>query len=246
MANIEVHRDSMMLARAVAEHIVRVAEAALTTQHRFTIALAGGSTPKLAYQILANEYGSLIDWGRTFVFFGDERCVPPDNKQSNYHMARDTLLDHVKLPMGNIYRLKGEDDPAQAANEYEEVLRQFFTGFRIEDDIVRPRFDLVLLGMGDDGHTASLFPGTTALHERDHWVTANYVEKLDAWRLTLTPVAINSASQVTFVVTGSGKAEAVRRVHSDETDPYEYPSKLIQPDDGAILWMLDKAAAAQL
>lgn len=244
---IEVYSNSQSLARAAATHFSDVAEAAVTTQHRFTVALAGGNTPRLTYQLLTtSEFTSMVDWSKTFVFWGDERCVPPQDPESNYHMARDYLLDYVKMPMGNIYRMKGEDDPVQAAIDYEEMLRKFFTGARIDDEVIRPRFDLVMLGLGDDGHTASLFPGTDALRERDRWAVANYVEAKDSWRLTLTPVALNSAAQVIFIVSGASKAEMLRKILHEDVEADEYPAKLIQPDDGEVLWLVDDAAASKL
>jgi 6-phosphogluconolactonase len=247
MRNIEIYPDMQSLARAAAERIVSAAEAAMTTQNRFSIALAGGSTPRVTYQLLAtSEFLPLIDWAQSHVFFGDERCVPSDHQDSNYHMAREALLDYVKIPMSSIYRMRGEDDPQQAAMEYESRMRAFFTGARAGGDAGRPRFDLVLLGMGEDGHTASLFPGTAALHERERWAAANYVEAKESWRLTLTVPALNAAEQVIFLVAGENKAEALRQVFSDESDPYQYPAKLIQPDDGQVLWLVDAAAAALL
>lgn len=246
MRKLEIYPDAQMLARAAAEHIVTIAEAAVTTQNRFVVALAGGSTPRATYQVLATrEFLPLIDWSQSYVFFGDERCVPPDDHESNYHMAREALLDYVNIPMSSIYRMRGEDDPHHAADTYGQVLYHFFSG-RTGVDYAVPRFDLVLLGMGDDGHTASLFPGTAALHEQERWVTANYVEAKETWRLTLTQGVLNAAAHVIFLVSGESKAEALKQVFSEDSDPYHYPAKLIQPGDGELLWLVDEAAAALL
>ena len=199
--------------------------------------LAGGSTPKAAYEILARDYAEAIDWGRVHAFFGDERTVPPDHEDSNYRMAREALLDHV--PVGGVHRIRGELPPDEAAASYEGELRAFFEG---EDP---PRFDLILLGLGEDGHTASLFPETSALEVTDRLVVANPVLKLDTTRITLTAPVLNAAHDVSFLVAGGGKAEALKEVIEGDADPRAYPAKLVGPP-GGLTWMVDRAAASML
>ncbi|MBC7871330.1 MAG: 6-phosphogluconolactonase, partial [Chitinophagaceae bacterium] len=163
----------------------------------------------------------------------------PDHADSNYRMTREALLDHVRIPAANVHRMQGEIDPSQAANAYEYELRAFF-------GTAQPRFDLVMLGMGDDGHTASLFPGTAALDEEIRAVTANYVDKLHTWRITLTQTAINHAAAITFLVAGESKAVILREVINGPYQPEIYPSQLIDPVEGQLIWLVDDAAAALL
>jgi 6-phosphogluconolactonase len=199
--------------------------------------LAGGSTPKATYGILARDYAERIDWSRVHVFFGDERNVPPDHEDANYRMAREALLDHV--PIGGVHRMRGELPPDEAAAAYEVELREFFGAEKL------PRFDLILLGIGGDGHTASLFPETPALEVHDRWVVANPVPKLDTTRITLTVPVINAARSVVFLAAGEDKAEALKEILEGDADPREYPAKLVQPPGGPE-WMLDRAAAGSL
>jgi 6-phosphogluconolactonase len=199
--------------------------------------LAGGSTPKATYGILARDYAERIDWSRVHVFFGDERNVPPDHEDANYRMAREALLDHV--PIGGVHRMRGELPPDEAAAAYEVELREFFGAEKL------PRFDLILLGIGGDGHTASLFPETPALEVHDRWVVANPVPKLDTTRITLTVPVINAARSVVFLAAGEDKAEALKEILEGDADPREYPAKLVQPLGGPE-WMLDRAAAGSL
>jgi len=241
--NVRVYPDADLLKRAAAEHMTALSEASINAQGYFSIALSGGSTPKAVYELLTDKsFSRYVDWEHTHIFWGDERCVPPDHTESNYRMARLALLDQVPLPVSNIHRMKGEIDPAQAAAEYEQMLRQFFA--RRRDGVVR--FDLVLLGMGDDGHTASLFPGTPAIEENERLVVENYVEKLEAWRLTLTAPVINAAEHVTFLVSGKSKAEMLQQVLEGPEQPYDLPAQLIQPASGHLLWLIDEPAAARL
>jgi 6-phosphogluconolactonase len=244
---LEVYPDQKSLMRAAAEKVVALGDTALTTRGRFTFALSGGKTPRPLYQLLASdEFLPLLDWQQTQIFWGDERCVPPEHPDSNYRMARELLLDYVPLPMDHIYRIKGELEPYQAAEQYDERLHTFFSGRAGTPEAPLPRFDLVLLGIGDDGHTASLFPHTPGLTEDNKWVTAHWVEKLDAWRLTLTPTALNAASHLLFVVEGANKAEALKAIFDPNTDPMTYPAKLVQPRDGTVTWLVDEAAARLL
>ena len=234
--HIDRFPDTLSLARGAAEQTVTLAQTTIAAHDRFSIALSGGFSPRTLYEALAtNEFAPRIDWTRTFVFWSDERCVPPDHTDSNYRMARERLLDHTPLPQQNVHRMQGEIDPVQAAANYEQTLRLFFGTEAL------PRFDLVLLGMGDDGHTASLFPGTTALRETTRWVTENYVEKYDSWRVTLTPVVINAAANITFLITGENKLRALREVLYGVYQPDLYPSQLIDPGNGHLRWLVDEA-----
>lgn len=205
---------------------------------RVTIALSGGSTPVRMHELLAGIDG--IDWSQVHVFWGDERTVPPDHDESNFRMARETLLDRVEIPSQNIHRMRGEIDPEQAANEYEQELREVFGTGRTEV----PRFDIVVLGMGADGHTASLFPGTSALTERDRLAVANEVPQLDTVRITLTFPVLNAARQVLFLVAGADKADPARQAIVQDGDVP--PAGFVHPEPGQLLWLLDAAAGSQL
>ena len=233
--NLVVHETPQELAQAAARDFAAKAEAAIGERGRFTVALAGGSTPKATYEILARDYADELDWSKVHIFFGDERTVPPDHEDSNYRMAQRTLLSHV--PVGSVHRMRGELPPAEAAAAYEEELREFF-GASDEP----PSLDLILLGIGEDGHTASLFPETSALEIHDRWVVANPVLKLETTRLTLTVPVINSARAVNFLVAGAGKAEALKQILQGDADPRQYPAKLVRPAGGPV-WMVDRAAA---
>ena len=232
--NMCVYENVQQLSQAAAHNFVEEARKALQEFGRFAVALAGGSTPKSTYETLAAEYGGTrdLDWGRVHFFFGDERSVPPDHEDSNYRMAYEALLSHVAA--GSVHRMRGELKPAEAAALYEHELEEFFGG--------PPRFDLVLLGIGEDGHTASLFPRTPALEVSDRWAVENPVKKLETTRITLTRPAISAAKNVVFLVAGEGKAEALKEILEDNVDPHDYPAKLIKPADEP-LWMLDHAAA---
>ncbi len=237
MANIQVYPNIVALVQNVADYIASVARSSIADHGCFNLGLSGGHTPRPALEFLAST--TTINWSRVYVFWGDERCVPPDHPASNYRLARELLLDLVPIPTEQIFRIRGELDPAEAAADYQAILHAHFGN-------IQPRFDLMFQGIGDDGHTASLYPETLALHDRQHWVVANYVEKLSAWRVTLTPQAINAASHIMFMVSGQHKAQAVREVLQGDFHPDQYPAQLIQPDDGELVWMLDAAAAALL
>jgi 6-phosphogluconolactonase len=193
------------------------------------------------FQILAEKpYADTIPWRSIYFFWGDERCVPPDHADSNYRTADETLLSQVPIPRENIFRIPAEDeDHERAAANYSETLRKFFG----EE---RPSFDLVFLGMGADGHTASLFPGTRALHVNDRIAVANYVEKFQSWRITLTAATINRARNIIFLVAGADKAPALKEVIEGPRNPELYPSQLIEPSNGSLLWMVDEAATKLL
>jgi 6-phosphogluconolactonase len=233
--------DAEAVARAAAERFVELAARSIAERDRFAVALAGGTTPRRVYELLAgDELRERVEWARVHVFFGDERSVPADHADSNYRMANEALLSRVPLAPENIHRMEGQGDAAANASRYEDELRGYFA------EVGRPRFDLLMLGMGDDGHTLSLFPHTQALDETSLWVAANHVEKLGAWRITLTAKAANAARHVLFLVTGAGKAERLREVIFGERNPQRLPSQLIRPEDGRLEWIIDEAAAAQL
>jgi 6-phosphogluconolactonase len=241
-AEVQIFPDIAALSSAGAAGFAQAAREAVTVRGRFTVALAGGSTPRGLYlQLAANEQSgaSRLPWDRIHVFFGDERCVPPDHPESNFRMASESLLARVPIPPANVHRLRGEDDPARAAAEAERDLREFFgTG--------RPKFDLVLLGLGTDGHTASLFPETEALRESVRLVAANWVPKLNAHRLTLTLPVLNNAEEIGFLVTGAEKAKVLTEILRPSASGFAHPASAVRPTCGRLLWLVDESAAAGL
>lgn len=238
--------DAEELAREAARRFAELAERFVRSARRFTVALSGGSTPKAMFRTLHEKpYADSLPWRSIFFFWGDERCVPPDHADSNYRMANETLLSKVPVPRENIFRIPAEDeDHERAAASYSETIRQFVNPVATEPE--QPHFDLVFLGMGADGHTASLFPGTAALRVNDRIAAANYVEKLQSWRITLTAGTINRARNIVFLVAGEDKAPALKEVIEGERDPEKYPSQLIEPCNGSMLWIVDEAAARLL
>jgi 6-phosphogluconolactonase len=244
-AEVAVFADDDSLMRAEGERLVAAARDAIEARGRFLLALAGGSTPRRLYELLSNPpFVDRIDWSRTHVFWGDERCVPPDHTESNYRMVREALLDRVPLPQENIHRIHGEDDPHAAAQAYEEELHGFFGP---GEGPPERSFDEVLLGMGNDGHTASLFPGTPAVTEQRRWVMAQHIEQpRSMWRITLTPPVINAANDVDFLVTGAAKAQRLREVLEGNGGKETLPAQRIVPKQGSLHWMVDAAAGARL
>jgi 6-phosphogluconolactonase len=241
MLNPIVFPDQPGFIDGAADFIVDCAAQAIADHGRFTIALSGGGTPRPIYVRLATtDYRDRIEWSKVHIFFGDERCVPPDDSRSNYRMAREALLDHVSLPSDHIHRLQGETDPPQAALLYEQELQHLFRSLTF------PVFDLICLGLGDNGHTASLFPGTAALREKERWVVAQYVEVMATWRVTFTAPLINAARHIVFLVEGAGKAEVVWRVLAGPYQPDVLPAQLIQPVNGQLHWLADAAAASKI
>ncbi|HJQ25922.1 MAG TPA: 6-phosphogluconolactonase [Blastocatellia bacterium] len=247
-AQVRVYRDAQEVALKAARHFARLADQYVVGSGRFTVALSGGSTPRAMFSLLAEApFADTVPWDSIYFFWGDERSVPPDHADSNYRMANETLLSRVPVPAEHIFRIPAElPDPQAAADLYSETLLGFFAQPGSSSDTALPRFDLIFLGMGPDGHTASLFPGTTALKVTDKIVAANYVEKFNANRITLTAPTINNARNVTFVVAGPDKAEALSEVLEGDFQPELYPSQLIHPEHGSLLWMVDEAAAARL
>jgi 6-phosphogluconolactonase len=236
--NLLLYETPEELAEASARDFAARTQETIDERGRFAVALAGGSTPKATYEVLARDYANELDWSRVHVFFGDERTVPPDHEDSNYRMAYETLLSHV--PVGSVHRMRGELPPDEAAAAYEEELRAFFGQVDI------PGLDLILCGLGEDGHTLSLFPETAALDVNDRWVVANPVLKLGTTRLTLTIPVLNVSRAVTFVVAKESKAEALKEVLEGDADPRAYPAKLVRPESRDLTWMVDRAAARLL
>jgi 6-phosphogluconolactonase len=242
-AEIRTLTTPQELFSAAAEEVVRATNEAVAQRGRFTIALSGGSTPKSLFNLLATNAKTTLPWDRMFFFWGDERHVPPTDPDSNYRMADETMLSKIPVAAGNVFRIPTENpDAAAAAEAYEQTLRKFFDLKQGEF----PRFDLILLGMGPDGHTASLFPNTAALQETSRLVVANWVEKMKTHRLTLTLPVLNAARCVTFLVSGIDKAPALHEVLESDAPADQYPSKLIHPTDGKLIWLIDRAAASQL
>ena len=231
------------LFEAAAELVASAASEAVADRGRFTIALSGGSTPKSLYTLLATNARTSLPWERMFFFFGDERHVPPTDPESNYRMADEAMLSKVPVAPSNVFRVQAENPDAKAAAEaYEQTLRKFFA---LEAGQV-PAFDLILLGMGPDGHTASLFPGTEALNEKSKLVVANWVEKLKTHRITLTLPVLNAAQCVAFLVSGTDKAPVLKSVLEGDAPGEQYPAKLVRPAQGKLIWLLDRAAASGL
>jgi 6-phosphogluconolactonase len=231
------------LFQAAADEVIHAATAAVAERGRFTIALSGGSTPKNLYTLIAANASTNLPWAQMFFFWGDERHVPPDDPDSNYRMAKEAFLSKIPVPPGNIFRVPAENpDAAAAAEAYEQTLRKFFAAGPGEF----PHFDLILLGMGPDGHAASLFPETAALQEKSRLVVANWVEKLGTSRITFTLPLLNAARCVAFLVSGIDKAAALHEVLEGNAPGEKYPSKLVQPSAGKLIWFVDRAAASQL
>jgi 6-phosphogluconolactonase len=244
--SIQISPDRQTLIESAAAYIAELAAKGIRDSGRFTLALSGGNTPRPVYARLAQPpYAGHIDWSRVHIFFGDERCVPPQDERSNYYMARAALLDHVPIPAGNVHRIRGEDQPETAAAQYISELQDAFGG-KSGAGAPNSGFDLILLGMGDNGHTASLFPGLAGVTEGSRWVMAQYVEVMTMWRVTMTPVLINAARNVAFLVSGSDKAGMLSRVLEGPYEPVVLPSQSIKPDKGELRWLLDAPAAANL
>lgn len=243
-SNIQTFADPKSLAHAAVAHFVQIAREAIETQDKFTVALSGGSTPKALYALLATApWQNQLDWNQVHLFWGDERHVPPSDSSSNFRMTQEQLLSQVPIPPENIHRIKAENPNANAAAiEYERELKHFFQLGEHEF----PRFDLVLLGMGANGHTASLFPGTDAVHEQSRLVVAPWVEELNTDRITLTPPVINNAAKIIFFVTGTEKAAPLKAVLEGPYQPDRLPAQIIHPTQGKVVWMVDQAAASAL
>ena len=243
--NKQVYKDLETLSTELAEWITSLIAEKLLIQPRFCIALSGGNTPKKLNDLLAaSPYKERIDWKKVHVFFGDERAVPFEDERNNAHMAFDTLLDKVNIPRDQIHIMQTQFPPEKAAGEYEKVLRQYFGGN--ENYLPEKSFDLILLGMGDDGHTLSLFPGTPVIHEEVKWVTSFFLPAQNMYRITITKNIANQADYIVFMISGSGKAHALHEVLEGEYNPDLYPSQVIEPVHGELHFFIDEAAAAAL
>jgi 6-phosphogluconolactonase len=241
----KVLKDGEALARAMAEQLLAAAQEAVASRGVARIAISGGNTPKRTFEMLADPAAtefSVFPWDKTDLFWVDERCVPPDDKDSNYRMTKLALLDKVSLAADHIFRIEGELDPELAAARYESTIRN---RFRLEGAEL-PTFDLVALGMGPDGHTASLFPHTAGIHELTRIAIANHVPQKETWRVTLTSPVINQGRKVVFLIGGTDKAEVLGNVLGNKYDPETWPSQVIQPKSGQLLMLLDQAAAAKV
>lgn len=237
---IRIFKTIKAVNEAVAELLIDVAKKSVTDRGRFLLCLSGGATPKRLYTLLASpQYQTFMPWKDTYVFWGDERCVPANDKKNNSRMAFDILLSKVDIPSGNIFPVPVELPPDKAAKTYEDTLHNFFGN-------ETPRFDFILLGLGDNGHTASLFPGTSVLHEELKWVKEVFIEDLDMYRITMTAKFINRARYISFLVTGEEKAMILNTVLTGSYHPQQYPAQLIGPLRGEIYWFIDAQAATIL
>ena len=260
---IHIYKDSEELSYAAAKWIADAIAATLQNNDRCTIALSGGSTPERLHKILAaSPYKEQIDWSRLHVFWGDERAVPFEDSRNNARMAYDTLLDFVPVPAAQIHVMRTDIAPEASALEYEKILHRYFDGAAggtpatgrtpaaggtlPGDGSAANSFDIVLLGMGDDGHTLSLFPGTAVVHEEKAWATAFFLKAQDMYRITLTKTIVNRAARIAFLTAGTKKAHALREVLKGEYNPDLYPSQEIKPVNGELHWFVDEAAAAGL
>ena len=236
---VKILPDNAALTQTAAQEFHRLAESAVQERGRFSVALSGGNTPRAIYSLLASEHKEL-PWDRIHVFWGDERHVPPDHPDSNFRMASESLLSKVPIPEKNIHRIHAELDAEAAAAEYDQQLVNFFHLSNHD----WPRFDLIFLGIGEDGHTASLFPGSQALAETSHRVMANWVEKFKTFRITLTFPVLNHAAEVVFLVSGAGKAQVLNQVLRPGAN--KYPAQSVRPENGRLLWLVDQDAGSLL
>jgi 6-phosphogluconolactonase len=236
---LQVYRNAGQLAEALADLFVTTGSVAMAERGAFYVALSGGNTPRAAYELLGGEpRREQLSWSDVFIYFGDERCVPPNDEQSNYRMAEKTFLRSVPIPHANVHRIAGEADPGHAANEYASILRADLGN--------APQFDLVMLGLGPDGHTASLFPGAAPDVDDEALVRAVYAKSQMMWRVTMTPKVINLARTVVFALEGPDKALAFAAVYEGPLDPVKYPAQIVHPVSGRLIWMVDELAAGTL
>lgn len=241
ISNVSVFDTPEQLAIAAAERFVECAYEFHGTLDRFSVALAGGNTPRRVYELLATDrFKNRIEWPQVNLFFGDERCVPPDHPDSNYAMVYESLISKVPISAKNVHRIIGEGNANENARTYENQLRTFFAG------LSWPRFDLALLGMGEDGHTASLFPNSSALRETSQWVVPTRNEQSGQDRITLTAPVFNHASRVMFLITGKKKAQRLKEVLRHEPGSEQLPAQAITPIEGTLEWLVDADAASLL
>jgi 6-phosphogluconolactonase len=238
---IRIFKDLEKLSKDAANLFLEKSSEAIAERGRFLVALNGGGTPARLFSMLASDYKDRVDWAHVHVFWGDERCVPPDNPGSSYGQARELFLSKVSIPEENVHRVKGELSPTEASREYALVLKEYSS-----PPLDFPRFDLVYLGMGEDGHTASLFPGSpTDVNDPTVAVTAHYQDR-PANRVSLSPLVFNNARTIVFMVTGEKKAVTLAKVLSDRFDPEKYPAQRISVKNGDLLWLIDEEAASRL
>jgi 6-phosphogluconolactonase len=232
--------DLESVCREAAALFVRQAQLSVTHRERFAVALSGGHTPRCLYEILAGPpFRDKVAWEKTHVFWGDERCVPADDRRSNALMTRQVLLDHVPVPPDQIHPILCHEKPTKSAKQYSNLLHDFFSGGP-------PVFDLILLGLGENGHTASLFPQAEILKDQTAWTASIYVKEQDMHRVTLMPAVINRARLVVFLVSGGCEASALKEVLTEPFDPFRLPAQVVRPQTGELVWLVDKAATAQL
>lgn len=237
---MHIYKNTDELSVALAEWMITYIRETLEKKGRFTIALSGGSTPQKLYGILASSpYLEKIDWPNLHVFWGDERAVPFNDERNNARMAYETLLNHVPVPSHQIHIMRTDIEPEDAALEYEKILHLYF-------DKTPTSFDLVLLGMGDDGHTLSLFPGTEVVHEKNAWTKAFFLEAQQMHRITLTAPVVNKSAAIVFLAAGSNKSATLKQVVKGTYQPDRYPSQLICPQNGELHWFVDEAAALEV
>ena len=238
---VYVLKDLDAISHHACSLFIRLASNSLAGKETFAVALSGGSTPKRFYALLGSDpYRNQIDWRRVHCFWTDERCVPQDHEESNFRMACDLLLSKVPIPAKNLHRIKGEEDPENSAGDYHDTLVRFFGGSGF------PMFDLIILGMGEDGHTASLFPGSKWLEERERFAVPVYMERPNLDRVTLTLPVLNQAAQILFLVAGYSKAAVLHHVLEDGFQTTRYPAGLIHPIRGDLTWLIEEEAASQL
>ena len=240
--HIAIHPDLDTISQQAAAYITRIAREAIVTRGRFTLALSGGNTPKMLYSLLASEpYSSQIDWQLVDIFWSDERCVPPDDPESNYRMAQEVLLSRISIPVPQVHRMPADRADREAASlDYTRDMQRVFGTNGVPD------FDLLQLGMGPEAHTASLFPHQPSLHETQRLVMPVTVPKPPPDRLTFTPPILNAAHHVLFLVTGADKADALRAVIEGPPNPDEYPAQIVRPTNGEVTWMVDSAIAQKI
>jgi 6-phosphogluconolactonase len=237
---LEIFKDPDSLLTALSEFILKRAQEAIARKGRFDFVLSGGGSPKILFELLASEsYQDKIDWSKVFFFFGDERYVPLDDPQSNYRMAKKALFDRLVIAEDHVFPINTALPPTECARDYEKTIRKHFKNGSIS-------FDFILLGLGDNSHTASLFPHTTVLHERQALIKEIFVEEVNMYRITFTAPLINAGTTIAFLVYGKSKAEAVHHILEDSRNVEEYPAQLIQPVTGELYWFLDKAAAEKI
>ncbi len=239
--SLRIFADIESLSQWAAQKIVEKSRDAISARGQFLLVLNGGGTPRRLFELLGSDFRGKIDWSKTHIFWGDERCVPPEDKESNYGQARGTFLTRVDVPESNIHRVKGELEPSEASKDYSFVLKRFASS-----PLDWPRFDLVLLGMGEDGHTASLFPGSPVNDIEPVIAVTGHYQGRPANRVTLTPAVLNSARTILFMVTGANKAEVLSRVLSKGRDPKQLPAQRIDSKDGEVFWLVDEAAASKI